>query len=105
MPVGFKWYVKEIATDEHYILSDTKYEFDTEYQGQDVKVIDIKVNNGEVIKNNLIYGSVQGLKIDRETQEVISPLLPILNVLSSAITFLSEAETFCLSLYTERSVR
>lgn len=71
LPVDFKWYVKEIATDKHYILSDTKYEFDTEYQGQDVKVIDIKVNNGEVIKNNLIYGSVKGLKIDRETQEVI----------------------------------
>lgn len=71
LPVGFKWYAKEIATDEHYILSDTKYEFDTEYQGQDVKVIDIKVNNGEVIKNNLIYGSVKGLKVDRETQEVI----------------------------------
>lgn len=71
LPVGFKWYVKEIATDEHYILSNTKYEFDTEYQGQDVKVIDIKVNNGEVIKNNLIYGSVKGLKIDRETQETI----------------------------------
>lgn len=71
LPVSFKWYVKEIATDEHYILSDTKYEFDTEYQGQDVKVIDIKVNNGEVIKNNLIYGSVKGLKIDRETQETI----------------------------------
>ena len=71
LPVGFKWYVKEIVTDKHYILSDTKYEFDTEYQGQDVKVIDIKVNNGEVIKNNLIYGSVKGLKIDRETQETI----------------------------------
>ena len=71
LPIGFKWYVKEIATNEHYILSDTKYEFDTEYQGQDVKAIDIKVNNGEVIKNNLIYGSVKGLKVDRETQEVI----------------------------------
>lgn len=71
LPVGFKWYVKEIATDEHYILSDTKYEFDTEYQGQDVKVIDIKVNNDKAIENNLIYGSVKGLKVDRETQEVI----------------------------------
>lgn len=71
LPVGFKWYAKEIATDEHYILSDTKYEFDTEYQGQDVKVIDIKVNNDKAIKNNLIYGSVKGLKIDRETQKVI----------------------------------
>lgn len=71
LPVGFKWYVKEIATDEHYILSDTKYEFDTEYQGQDVNVIDIKVNNGDAIENNLIYGSVKGLKVDRETQETI----------------------------------
>ncbi len=71
LPVGFKWYAKEIATDEHYILSDTKYEFDTKYQGQEVKVIDIKINNGEVIENNLIYGSVKGLKIDRETQETI----------------------------------
>ena len=71
LPIGFKWYVKEIATDKHYILSDTKYEFDTEYQGQDVKVIDIKVNNDKAIENNLIYGSVKGLKVDRETQKVI----------------------------------
>lgn len=71
LPIGFKWYVKEIATDAHYILSDTKYEFDTEYQGQDIKSIDIKVNDDKAIENNLIYGSVKGLKIDRETQEVI----------------------------------
>lgn len=71
LPIGFKWYAKEIATDAHYILSTTKYEFDTEYQGQDVKVIDIKVNNDKAIENNLIYGSVKGLKVDRETQEVI----------------------------------
>ena len=71
LPVGFKWYAKEIATDAHYILSDTKYEFDTEYQGQDIKVIDIKINNDKAIENNLIYGSVKGLKVDRETQKVI----------------------------------
>ena len=71
LPIGFKWYVKEIATDKHYILSDTKYEFDTEYKGQDIKVIDIKINNDKAIENNLIYGSVKGLKIDRETQKVI----------------------------------
>ena len=71
LPVGFKWYAKEIATDAHYILSDTKYEFDTEYQGQDIKVIDIKINNDKAIENNLIYASVKGLKVDRETQEVI----------------------------------
>lgn len=26
LPIGFKWYAKEMATDNHYILSDTKYE-------------------------------------------------------------------------------
>lgn len=71
LPVGFKWYAKEIATDAHYILSDTKYEFNTDYQGQDIKIIDIKVNDDKAIENNLIYGSVKGLKVDRETQEVI----------------------------------
>ena len=71
LPIGFKWYAKEIATDEHYILSNKKYEFDTEYQGQNVKVIDTEVNNDKAIENNLIYGSVKGLKVDRETQEVI----------------------------------
>lgn len=71
LPIGFKWYVKEIATDEHYILSDKKYEFNTDYQGQDIKFIDIKVNDDKAIENNLIYGSVKGLKIDRETQETI----------------------------------
>lgn len=71
LPIGFKWYVKEIATDKHYILSDIKYEFNTEYQGQDIEIIDIKVNDNKAIENKLIYGSVKGLKVDRETQEVI----------------------------------
>lgn len=71
LPVGFKWYAKEIATDKHYILSNIKYEFNTYYQGQDIKIIDIKVNDDKAIENNLIYGSVKGLKVDRETQEVI----------------------------------
>ncbi|WP_455493848.1 SpaA isopeptide-forming pilin-related protein [Eubacterium sp.] len=71
LPIGFKWYAKEIATDKHYILSNIKYEFNTYYQGQDIKIIDIKVNDDKAIENNLIYGSVKGLKVDRETQEVI----------------------------------
>lgn len=75
LPIGLKWYVKEIATDEHYILSDTKYEFDTEYQGQDAEIINIEINNGEPIENKLIYGSVKGLKIDRETQKTIEGAL------------------------------
>ena len=75
LPIGFKWYAKEMATDEHYILSDKKYEFTTEYQGQDIETINIDLNNGEPIINDFIYGIIKGLKIDRETEKTIEGAL------------------------------
>lgn len=75
LPIGFKWYAKEMATDNHYILSDKKYEFTTEYQGQDTEVININLNNGEPIINEFIYGTIKGLKIDRETEKAIEGAL------------------------------
>lgn len=102
LPVGFKWYAKEIATDAHYILSDTKYEFDTEYKGQDIKVIDIKINNDKAIENNLIYGSVKGLKIDRETQEVIKGAT--FGLFKSDTTEFSEDKAFLTAITDENGV-
>ena len=75
LPIGFKWYAKEMATDEYYILSDKKYEFTTEYQGQDIDTIHIDLNNGEPIINDFIYGTIKGLKIDRETEKTIEGAL------------------------------
>ena len=75
LPIGFKWYVKEMATDEHYIVSEEKYAFNTEYQGQEVQTIEIAVNDGEQIQNELIYGTVKGLKTDRETNDTIEGAL------------------------------
>lgn len=75
LPIGYKFYAKEIATDSHYILSDTKYEFATEYQGQNVDTIKIDLNNGEPIINEFIYGTVKGLKTDRETGKTIEGAL------------------------------
>ena len=75
LPIGFKWYVKEMATDEHYIISDEKYVFNTEYQGQEVQTIEITVNDGEPIENELIYGVIKGLKTDRETTNTIAGAL------------------------------
>ena len=63
LPFG-NYYVKEIATDEHYKLNDTKYPVEFAYGGQDTAVIKIAVNNGEKIENELIYGSVSGMKKD-----------------------------------------
>lgn len=72
IPVGAKLYVKEIATDSHYILSDEKYPVTFEYAGQDTVLVEIKANGGEAIKNDILYGSVNGLKIDRETEKSIA---------------------------------
>ena len=63
LPFG-SYYVQEISTDCHYILSDEKYEITFDYAGQDVNIVDIKANEGKSIVNELIYGEVQGMKKD-----------------------------------------
>lgn len=75
LPIGYKFYAKEMATDEHYILSNAHYTFDTAYQGQEIKTIEIDINSGQKIENNLIYGTIKGLKIDRETEKTIEGAL------------------------------
>ena len=62
LPFG-SYYVKELATDEHYILTDAKYPFTFSYAGQDTANVEIAVNDGKPIENKLIYGSVSGKKI------------------------------------------
>ena len=62
LPMG-GYYVKELATDEHYILSDAKFPFTFSYAGQDTANVEIAVNDGKAIENKLIYGSVSGKKI------------------------------------------
>ena len=60
LPFG-KYYVKEVATDEHYLISDAKYPVEFTYQGQDMEVVSIHVNEGTAIKNELIKGKISGL--------------------------------------------
>lgn len=74
LPIG-SYYVKEISTDSHYILSEKKYPVVFEYAGQDTAKVHISVNDGEPIENEIIYGTIQGLKIDRETGENIAGAL------------------------------
>lgn len=74
LPIG-SYYVKEISTDSHYILSEKKYPVVFEYAGQDVATVHISVNDGEPIFNSIIYSTIKGLKIDRETGENIAGAL------------------------------
>lgn len=74
LPIG-SYYVKEISTDNHYILSDKKYPVAFESARQNTATVHITVNDGGPIENEIIYGTIKGLKIDRETGENIAGAL------------------------------
>lgn len=59
-----KYYVREIFTDEHYILGDEKYSFDFKYSEEAETVI---IDCGE-FENKLKRGTVKGLKLDENNE-------------------------------------
>lgn len=63
LPFG-SYYLKELSTDGHYILSDEKYPIVFDYAGQDTALVEIKANGGAPIENKLLYGEIHGLKKD-----------------------------------------
>ena len=67
MCIRDSYYVKELTTaGPEYILDDTKYPVVFEYQGPEIPVVQVKVNDGEPLVNRILYGSIEGLKIDEE---------------------------------------
>ena len=76
LPFG-SYYIKEMATDEHYILNDEQYAFTFDYAGQDTETIEIKVNEGKSIENKLIYGSVSGKKVDENGEALAGAVIGI----------------------------
>lgn len=65
LPLG-SYYLQERSTDEHYILDDTQYEFEFSYGSQEAQVVEISVNGGAPIKNDLKYGMISGRKVDED---------------------------------------
>ena len=65
LPFG-SFYLKELSTDEHYILSDEKHPIIFDYAGQETALVEIKANDGKPIENDLIYGEIHGLKKDED---------------------------------------
>ncbi len=70
IPFG-SYYVKELqSAGPEYLPNNAKYPVIFEYQGQDVATVEIKVNDGTPILNELLYGSVKGHKIDEFNNSV-----------------------------------
>lgn len=65
LPLG-SFYLKELSTDGHYILSEGKHPFEFSYMGQNAAIVEIKANDGKPIDNDLIYGEIHGLKKDED---------------------------------------
>ncbi len=54
---------KERTTNSAYMLSDTEYPVVFEYAGQDAALVQILVNEGEAVSNELLRGRVDGVKV------------------------------------------
>ena len=76
LPFG-KYYVKEIATDEHYVLNGEKYLVNFEYMGQEVTTV--TVDCGE-FKNTLKRGKISGKKVDENEKSLENALFGLFAV-------------------------
>lgn len=71
-PIPFgKYYVQEIATDEHYVISGEKYLVNFTYQGQEISTVNIDC--GE-FTNILKRGSVRGIKVNESDEPLENAL-------------------------------
>ena len=64
IPFG-KYYVQEIATDEHYVLNGKKYLVNFEYMGQEVTTVSIDC--GQFV-NELKRGKIEGIKVNESNE-------------------------------------
>ena len=70
IPFG-KYYVQEIATDEHYVLNGEKYLVDFEYMGQEVTTVNIDCGQFE---NELKRGKIEGIKVNESDEPLENAL-------------------------------
>lgn len=75
IPVGAKFYVKEISADGHYLVSDEIFPAEFVPADSETALFSITLNNGEPVINRIIYGSLRGFKADSETGKGVSGAL------------------------------
>lgn len=70
IPFG-KYYVQEIATDEHYVLNGEKYLVDFAYQGQEVTTVSMDCGQ---FTNVLKRGKIEGIKVNESDEPLENAL-------------------------------
>ena len=95
LPFG-SYYLKELTTNEHYIVSDEKYPFTFTYEGPTCEMVEIVVNDGSPIENEMIYGEVHGLKINEDNEGLSGAVIGLFHSDETVFT----ADTAILSTIT-----
>ena len=82
IPFG-KYYVQEIATDEHYVLNGKKYLVNFEYMGQEVTTVSIDC--GQFV-NELKRGKIEGIKVNESNEPLENALFGLIAVDTAEFT-------------------
>ena len=82
IPFG-RYYVQEIATDEHYVLNGEKYLVTFEYMGQEVTTVSIDC--GQFV-NELKHGKVEGIKVNESDEPLENALFGLFAVDTAEFT-------------------
>ena len=82
IPFG-KYYVQEIATDEHYVLNGEKYLVTFEYMGQEVTTVSIDC--GQFV-NELKRGKIEGIKVNESEEPLENALFGLFAVDTAEFT-------------------
>ena len=82
IPFG-KYYVQEIATDEHYVLNGKKYLVNFEYMGQEVTTVSIDC--GQFV-NELKRGKIEGIKVNESEEPLENALFGLFAVDTAEFT-------------------
>ena len=64
-PFG-RYYVKELTTNDAYIIDDTEYGFEFSYMGEDIETVNIVINDGSAVHNQLKRGNVKVIKTSED---------------------------------------
>ena len=82
IPFG-KYYVQEIATDEHYVLNGKKYLVNFKYMGQEVTTVSIDC--GQFV-NELKRGKIEGIKVNESNEPLENALFGLFAVDTAEFT-------------------
>lgn len=82
IPFG-KYYVQEIATDEHYVLNGEKYLVNFEYMGQEVTTVSIDCGQ---FTNELKRGKIEGIKVNDSDEPLENALFGLFAVDTAEFT-------------------